>query len=151
MKEHSDSFDNILRQKKIQNEISNKELYQVSAQISLRCGITYWILDAGDILYLLDLFILVLNIFSILDKRRYRESYIYSDTHDLVANGTSFRGNLSPSSKSAMTRFSVVSDSSSNTTSGIASDKMTVSFEENDGIHCIPLYCNQLSTDLVIH
>ena len=30
-------------------------------------------------------------------------------------------------------RYSVVSDASSNTTSGIASDKMTVSFEDSDG------------------
>lgn len=67
------------------------------------------------------------------DKRRYRESYIYSDTQDLVTNGGAFRGNLSPSTKGATTRFSVVSDASSNTTSGIASDKMTISFEENDG------------------
>lgn len=66
------------------------------------------------------------------DKRRYRESYIYSDTQDLVTNGGTFRGNLSPSTKGATTRFSVVSDASSNTTSGIASDKMTISFEEND-------------------
>ena len=67
------------------------------------------------------------------DKRRYRESYIYSDTQDLVTNGGAFRGNLSPSTKGATTRFSVVSDASSNTTSGIASDKMTISFEESDG------------------
>ncbi|XP_061173033.1 protein expanded-like [Saccostrea echinata] len=66
------------------------------------------------------------------DKRRYRESYIYSDTQDLVTNGGAFRGNLSPSSKGTTTRFSVVSDASSNTTSGIASDKMTISFEESD-------------------
>lgn len=70
------------------------------------------------------------------DKRRYRESYIYSDTQDLVTNGGAFRGNLSPSTKGATTRFSVVSDASSNTTSGIASDKMTISFEENDGRFC---------------
>lgn len=70
------------------------------------------------------------------DKRRYRESYIYSDTQDLVTNGGTFRGNLSPSTKGATTRFSVVSDASSNTTSGIASDKMTISFEENDGRFC---------------
>lgn len=46
----------------------------------------------------------------------------------------SLRSNISPRSKTAMgNRYSVVSDTSSNTTSGIASDKMTVSFEENDG------------------
>ena len=67
------------------------------------------------------------------DKRRYRESYIYSDPRDLVVNGA-YRSNISPRSKTAMgNRYSVVSDASSNTTSGIASDKMTVSFEDSDG------------------
>ena len=67
------------------------------------------------------------------DKRRYRESYIYSDPRDLVVNGA-YHSNISPRSKTAMgNRYSVVSDASSNTTSGIASDKMTVSFEDSDG------------------
>ncbi|KAJ8308356.1 hypothetical protein KUTeg_013230 [Tegillarca granosa] len=68
------------------------------------------------------------------DKRRYRESYIYSDTRDLVANGGSFRGSLSPVNKLSTTnqRYSVISDASSNTTSGIASEKMTISFEDSD-------------------
>ncbi|KAK3600905.1 hypothetical protein CHS0354_013282 [Potamilus streckersoni] len=69
------------------------------------------------------------------DKRRYRESYIYSDARDLVTNGGPFKANRSPRSKTVVSgnqRFSVISDASSNTTSGIASDKMTVSFEESD-------------------
>jgi len=50
----------------------------------------------------------------------------------LVAHGGSFRGSLSPSCKSVLnTRYSLVSDASSNTTSGIASDKMTISFEDD--------------------
>ncbi|XP_053395461.1 protein expanded-like [Mercenaria mercenaria] len=67
------------------------------------------------------------------DKRRYRESYIHGEPRDVVSTPGSFRTNISPRSKTAMgNRYSVVSDTSSNTTSGIASDKMTVSFEEND-------------------
>ncbi|OWF53755.1 uncharacterized protein LOC110445987 [Mizuhopecten yessoensis] len=68
------------------------------------------------------------------DKKRYNEAYIYSDTKDYMANGGSFRGSLSPASKSSSTnpRYSVISDASSNTTSGIASDKMTISFEGED-------------------
>ena len=46
--------------------------------------------------------------------------------------GGSLRGSLSPSTKSVLnTRYSVVSNASSNTTSGIASDKMTISFEDD--------------------
>lgn len=68
------------------------------------------------------------------DKRRYRESYIYSDPRDLVTNGP-YRSNISPRSKTAMgNRYSVISNASSNTTSGIASDKMTVSFEDSDDV-----------------
>ncbi|XP_069118982.1 protein expanded-like [Argopecten irradians] len=66
------------------------------------------------------------------DKKRYNEAYIYSDTKDYMANGGSFRGSLSPASKSSNPRYSVISDASSNTTSGIASDKMTISFEGED-------------------
>ena len=74
-----------------------------------------------------------ISLFSYSDKRRYRESYIYSDQRDLVTNGP-YRSNISPRSKTAMgNRYSVISDASSNTTSGIASDKMTVSFEDSDG------------------
>ncbi|XP_063426445.1 uncharacterized protein LOC134710159 [Mytilus trossulus] len=67
------------------------------------------------------------------DKKRYRELYIYSDPKDLKAHGGSFRGSLSPSTKSVLNvRYSVVSNASSNTTSGIASDKMTISFEDEE-------------------
>ncbi|KAL4237397.1 FERM domain-containing protein 6 [Mactra antiquata] len=65
----------------------------------------------------------------------YKESYVHGDSKDTVSRtgSGSYRANISPRSKSAMgNRYSVVSDASSNTTSGIASDKMTVSFEEND-------------------
>ncbi|KAH3847905.1 protein expanded-like [Dreissena polymorpha] len=68
------------------------------------------------------------------DKRRYRESYVSSDPRDTVGTPGSYRMNKSPLAvKMGLgNRYSVVSDASSNTTSGIASDKMTVSFEEND-------------------
>ncbi|XP_050404239.1 uncharacterized protein LOC126820377 [Patella vulgata] len=75
------------------------------------------------------------------DKRRYRESYIYSDARDLVANGNWIQHRpvkLSPSksgSSSGNQRYSVVSDVSSNTTSGIVSDKMTISFDDSDADH----------------
>lgn len=76
------------------------------------------------------------------DKRRYRELYIYSDHKDLVAHGGSFRGSVSPSCKSVLnTRYSLVSDASSNTTSGIASDKMTISFEDDDHSREIMIDC----------
>lgn len=65
----------------------------------------------------------------------YKESYVHGgDPKDIISRTGSYRANISPRSKTAMgNRYSVVSDASSNTTSGIASDKMTVSFEENDG------------------
>ncbi|KAL8590064.1 hypothetical protein ACOMHN_034295 [Nucella lapillus] len=69
------------------------------------------------------------------DKKRYRESYIYSDTRDLHANGgpVQYRSNKSPGKSSAGTqRYSVISDVSSNTTSGIVSDKMAISFDEGE-------------------
>lgn len=66
------------------------------------------------------------------DKRRFRESYISSDSREM-GGGSGQYTNLSPRQKPAMgNRYSLVSDASSNTTSGIASDKMTVSFEENE-------------------
>lgn len=70
------------------------------------------------------------------DKRRYRESYIYSDNHDLVSNGGK---NVSPRNKTPKSkqRCSVISDASSNTTSGIASDKMTISFDDSDGEYLV--------------
>ncbi|CAE1284780.1 unnamed protein product [Acanthosepion pharaonis] len=72
------------------------------------------------------------------DKRRYRESYIYSDARDLVVNGGLVPYCAAPSTSSGRSgtgvvqRCSVISDTSSNTTSGIVSDKVTVSFDEND-------------------
>lgn len=70
------------------------------------------------------------------DKKRYRESYIYSDARDLVMNGglVQYRANRSPGKSPAGTqRCSVISDASSNTTSGIVSDKMAISFDEGEG------------------
>ncbi|KAK7506980.1 hypothetical protein BaRGS_00001831 [Batillaria attramentaria] len=69
------------------------------------------------------------------DKKRYRESYIYSDARDLVANGgpVQYRASRSPGKSPAGTqRYSVISDVSSNTTSGIVSDKMAISFDEGE-------------------
>jgi len=67
------------------------------------------------------------------DKRRYRESYVHSEVRETTSTPGTYRNNKSPITKTAMgNRYSVISDASSNTTSGIASDKMT-SFEENDG------------------
>ena len=68
-----------------------------------------------------------------LDQRRYRESYIYSDANDLVANGvvSQHRTKVCPK-KSKNNRFSMISDGSSATSSGIVSDKMP-SFDENEG------------------
>lgn len=70
------------------------------------------------------------------DKKRYRESYIYSDVRDLHTNGgpVQYRSNKSPGKSPAGTqRYSVISDASSNTTSGIVSDKMAISFDEGEG------------------
>ncbi|KAK7104751.1 uncharacterized protein [Littorina saxatilis] len=69
------------------------------------------------------------------DKKRYRESYIYSDVRDLHKNGgpVQFRSNKSPGkSPAGNQRYSVISDASSNTTSGIVSDKMAISFDEGE-------------------
>ncbi|WAR18754.1 FRMD1-like protein [Mya arenaria] len=75
------------------------------------------------------------------DKRRYRESYVSSDPRESNSTPGTYRVNKSPrSTKMVMgNRYSVVSDASSNTTSGIASDKMTVSFEENEGYKPSPV------------
>lgn len=70
-----------------------------------------------------------------LDKRRYRESYVHGELRESSSTPSTFHNNKSPLPKTAMgNRYSVISDASSNTTSGIASDKMTVSFEENEGM-----------------
>lgn len=69
------------------------------------------------------------------DKKRYRESYIYSDARDMVANAgpVQYRAHRSPGKSPAGTqRYSVISDVSSNTTSGIVSDKMAISFDEGE-------------------
>ncbi|XP_076442408.1 uncharacterized protein LOC143281214 [Babylonia areolata] len=69
------------------------------------------------------------------DKKRYRESYIYSDARDLHTNGglVQYRCSKSPGKSPGGTqRFSVISDASSNTTSGIVSDKMAISFDEGE-------------------
>lgn len=69
------------------------------------------------------------------DKKRYRESYIYSDARDLVTNGgpVQYRASRSPGKSPAGTqRYSVISDVSSNTTSGIVSDKLAISFDEGE-------------------
>ncbi|CAI9722094.1 domain-containing 6 [Octopus vulgaris] len=69
------------------------------------------------------------------DKRRYRESYIYSDARDMVANGGLVWNTPSGTGRGTtgvVQRCSVVSDASSNTTSGIVSDKVPVSFDENE-------------------
>ncbi|GAB1597483.1 flocculation protein FLO11-like [Argonauta hians] len=69
------------------------------------------------------------------DKRRYRESYIYSDARDKVANGGLVWSTPSTTGRGTtgvVQRCSVVSDASSNTTSGIVSDKVPVNYDENE-------------------
>ena len=71
-----------------------------------------------------------------------------------MTNGP-YRSNISPHSKTAMVnRYSVISDASSNTTSGIASDKMTVSFEDSDGkyrmSHEKTCFCHMRTTKVQI-
>ncbi|XP_046351374.1 uncharacterized protein LOC124131899 [Haliotis rufescens] len=68
------------------------------------------------------------------DQRRYRESYIYSDPRDMVTNGgiVQYRASMSPKKSGGNQRYSVISDASSATTSGIVSDKMTISFDDSD-------------------
>jgi len=84
--------------------------------------------------FLITFFTLKCSIFWT-DKRRYRESYVSGDPRESSSTPGTYRVNKSPrATKTPIgNRFSVVSDASSNTTSGIASDKMTVSFEENEG------------------
>lgn len=67
--------------------------------------------------------------------KRYRESYIYSDARDLAASrGVSPARSLLTPKKTGGTgqRYSVVSNTSSNTTSGIVSDKLHISFDESE-------------------
>ncbi|KAL8610960.1 hypothetical protein ACOMHN_042576 [Nucella lapillus] len=69
------------------------------------------------------------------NKKRYKESYIYSDASDLHANGgpVHHRSGRSPGKSAIGTqRYSAVSDASSNTTSGIVSDRMALSFDEGE-------------------
>ncbi|CAH1791696.1 unnamed protein product [Owenia fusiformis] len=76
------------------------------------------------------------------DQRRYKESYIYSDPVDLEweREQTSIHGALSVSLVNCSTidrktkadqRISIISNSSSNTTSGIVSDRMHISFDDS--------------------
>ena len=92
------------------------------------------------------------------DRKRYKESYIYSDSRDLAlehqtskALQLSFRipkSIKSPATRSVLDpRFSVISSSSSNTTSGIVSDRPHFSFDESEGeCSVVGLYYN--TTDM---
>ncbi|XP_059169810.1 protein expanded-like isoform X2 [Physella acuta] len=66
------------------------------------------------------------------DQKRYRESYVYSDSRDRSHFQHSPSKSLSATGLSSNQRFSVISDASSNTTSGIVSDRMAVSFDDGD-------------------
>ncbi|CAL1526866.1 unnamed protein product [Lymnaea stagnalis] len=66
------------------------------------------------------------------DQKRYRESYIYSDPRDRSHFQHSPSKSLSAAGSSSNQRFSLISDASSNTTSGIVSDRMAVSFDDGD-------------------
>ena len=79
------------------------------------------------------------------DKRQFKESYIYSDVNDLAREHETSRGKkgltsfhksngLTPSTSGVTLdqRVSLYSNTSSNTTSGIVSDKMH-SFDESEG------------------
>ncbi|KAH9492923.1 FERM domain-containing protein 6 [Bulinus truncatus] len=64
------------------------------------------------------------------DQKRYRESYVYSDSRDR----THFQHSPSKSLSAAGSnqRFSLISEASSATTSGIVSDRMAISFDDED-------------------
>lgn len=68
------------------------------------------------------------------DQKRYRESYIYSDGRDrsYFHHYPSPSKSVSGSSSNNNQRFSVISDASSNTTSGIVSDRNAVSFDDGE-------------------
>lgn len=67
------------------------------------------------------------------DQKRYRESYISSDPRDRSHFHHSPSTSTNASVSSNNQRLSLVSDTSSNTTSGIVSDRMGVSFDDTDG------------------
>ena len=67
------------------------------------------------------------------DQKRYRESYIYSDSRDRSHLQHSPSKSVSAAGSSCNQRYSLISDASSNTTSGIVSDRMAVSFDDGDG------------------
>uniref|UniRef100_A0A2C9KW49 FERM domain-containing protein n=1 Tax=Biomphalaria glabrata TaxID=6526 RepID=A0A2C9KW49_BIOGL len=64
------------------------------------------------------------------DQKRYRESYIYSDSRDRSHFQHSPSKSLSAAGSNQ--RFSLISDASSTTTSGIVSDRMAISFDDGD-------------------
>lgn len=68
------------------------------------------------------------------DQKRYRESYISNDPRERshFQHSPSLSVSASASSNNNQ-RLSVVSDASSNTTSGIVSDRMAASFDDGDG------------------
>ncbi|RUS84496.1 hypothetical protein EGW08_007735 [Elysia chlorotica] len=66
------------------------------------------------------------------DQKRYRESNIYSDSRDRSHLQHSPSKSVSAAGSSCNQRYSLISDASSNTTSGIVSDRMAVSFDDGD-------------------
>ncbi|CAG5129827.1 unnamed protein product [Candidula unifasciata] len=66
------------------------------------------------------------------DQKRYRESYVSSDPRDRNQFHHSPSTSTNASVNSNNQRLSLVSDTSSNTTSGIVSDRMAVSFDDGD-------------------
>ncbi|XP_005093424.1 uncharacterized protein LOC101863416 [Aplysia californica] len=66
------------------------------------------------------------------DQKRYRESYVYSEGREKCNLQHSPSKSMSVTGSSTNQRFSVISDASSNTTSGIVSDRMAVSFDDGD-------------------
>ena len=77
------------------------------------------------------------------EDRRYKESYIYTEDPDISwegeASSAGRRSRRSPSTGAPSTgsflkqRISMISSSSSNTTSGIVSDRMHASLDESEG------------------
>ncbi|GFN94468.1 Ferm domain containing 6 [Plakobranchus ocellatus] len=66
------------------------------------------------------------------DQKRYRASYTYSDSRDRGLLQHSPSKSVSAAGSSCNQRYSLISDASSNTTSGIVSDRMAVSFDDGD-------------------
>ncbi len=65
--------------------------------------------------------------------KRYHEKYIYSDINDLEQSRRLRKSSSFKSPPSLDPRISYISNTSSNTTSGIVSDKMHCSFDESEG------------------